>query len=145
MASPAVFTRNLFARARAVERNSGNALQVAVVTVTTSLVSATPVGGPPTSPRDPHPGLARSNWQVFPGAVSAASIRPVTSAGEAISRAGSLAAAASPDGSFTVSNPVPYMDKLNNGSSTQAPAGFVELSIAAAQAALGGIVLLGRR
>jgi len=145
VARPEVFTRNLFARAEAVDKNSSTALRVAVITLTSTLVEATPVGGPPTSPRDPHPGLARSNWQVFPGAVSAGAILPVVSPSIAVARAGSAAAVASPDGTLTVSNPVPYMDKLNAGSSTQAPPGFVELAISVAQSALRDIALLGRR
>lgn len=146
MAPPAEFTRRLFALARNVELNSGEVIRDAVAAALVTLVRVTPVGGPPTSPRDPHPGLARSNWQVLPGEGSAGAVVPVLSESETIARGLAAARVVPIDGAVTISNPLPYIDRLNAGSSAQAPANFVELALFASGAAAQRVRLLtGRR
>ncbi len=145
MATPKQFTRNLFARARGVELNSGDALRDAIGTAVIVLIRATPVGGPPTSPTDPHPGLARSNWRVTVGESGNNLIVPESGESDAISAGIFAAKGAKTDGSAKIANSVPYINALNSGSSTQAPAGFVNLAVAAAGLAASDVVLLRKR
>lgn len=145
MASPAKFAQRLAAIAQGVELNSGNAVRDAAAAAIVALVRLTPVGGFPTSPRDRHPGLARSNWQVLPGDQSAVVARPETSEAEAITAG--LAAArelGGPDATVSISNVVSYINRLNEGQSDQAPAGFVEAAIAEASATVKNVRLLKR-
>lgn len=140
MAVPKVFAARMRALAQGVELNSGSALQDALGTALVVLVRSTPVGGPPTSPKDPHPGLARSNWQIARG--SARAIAPAASEGEAIARGLAIIRSFRADEDAIISNPVPYINRLNDGSSTQAPAGFVNAAISAAAATARGVRLL---
>lgn len=83
-------------------------------------------------------GWARSNWvaqlrDFFKGVVgSPKSIDPATG----ISSAKKIAGWKSGQGPIFISNNVPYIGRLNNGSSDQAPAGFVEKAIQRAVNAL---------
>ncbi len=145
MANPRQFARNLFARARSVDINSGDALRDAIGAAMVTLVRVTPVGGPPTSPRDPHPGLARSNWKVI---IPGESIGGLVAAGgesDAITRGIFAAKAVPTDGTAFIANFVPYINRLNEGSSTQAPAGFVRLAVVAAGLSANAVVLLRKR
>lgn len=142
MADPEQFAARLLAIAEGVELNSGRAVKDAAAAAVVALVRLTPVGGPPTSPRDPHPGLARSNWYVIAGEASAQHVRDHTTEGDAVSRAiFEVNGLGRPD-VVSISNPVPYINKLNDGSSTQAPAGFVQAALAAASARLKSVRLL---
>ncbi len=143
VASAKLFTRNLLARGDAVERNSRLALQFAAQAVHRTLILRTPVGGPPTSPNDPHPGLARSNWRIFRGEVAAGlGIVPAVQLGVAIANGTRAIGALTVDDIVTITNSVPYIDKLNAGSSSQAPANFVDEAIFAGARATKNIALL---
>lgn len=145
MANPKQFARNLFARARGVELNSGDALRDAIGAAMVTLVRVTPVGGPPTSPRDPHPGLARSNWKVVLPGASIGGLVVAGSESDAITRGIFAAKAVPTDGFAFITNSVPYINRLNEGSSSQAPAGFVRLAVIAAGLAASDVRLLRKR
>lgn len=129
MADPARFAARLSLLARNVEDNARGGLRRIVKAIHLELVVSTPVGGPPTSPNDPHPGLARSNWQVLPGSQSAKSVQPETGEGQALAEGQLQADVLDADGVATISNPVEYINLLNDGSSTQAPALFAQKAI----------------
>lgn len=92
-------------------------------------------------------GRARSNWLVTVGSPSGITIEPHVkgskgSTGDANVRVtieqgtAQIGTYASPDqGAVYISNNLPYIVRLNQGWSAQAPAGFVEIGIAAARAA----------
>jgi hypothetical protein len=83
-------------------------------------------------------GQAKANWKVVDGAQADKEIIPIPqndpeqwlSPGEAermsIER---LAAVTGKDGVITISNNLPYIGMLENGSSDQAPQGMVQLSV----------------
>lgn len=123
MANPRVFAARMSLHARSVELNAGNALRNTVNVIATTLIRFTPVGGPPNSPDDPHPGLARSNWEVRRN--PARFFGPVMSETDTINRALAASRQFRADDEAFISNAVPYINRLNSGSSTQAPAGFV--------------------
>ena len=129
MADPDRFAARLSLLARNVVDNSRGGLRRIVKAIHLELVVSTPVGGPPTSPNDPHPGLARSNWQVLPGTGTAKTVLPEVGEGQALAEGQTRADVLDVDGVATISNPVEYINLLNDGSSTQAPAGFAQKAI----------------
>lgn len=107
-----------------------NALKVEVVlAVLTDLVNTTPV----------DTSKALSNWQVTLVEASAGQIDPYfygskgstqeTSAASALILARAILKNTKPEQSVWIQNKLPYIRKLNEGSSTQAPRGFVERSV----------------
>jgi len=74
-------------------------------------------------------GLAAGNWQSTTDSPAETVIERFGAAA-AIEEAENVAAGLKPFQDAYVSDPVDYMQYLNQGSSDQAPAGFVELSLA---------------
>lgn len=97
--------------------------------INANLIEATPV----------DTGWARANW--IP-TTSEPSIDPVgapdAAGGEQASAVAAMATRTPVLDRYFVANGVPYIQSLNSGSSTQAPAAFVQAAIAAAKATVGG-------
>lgn len=82
---------------------------------------------------------ALSNWQVTLDTISARFIRPhvpgdegstrTASANVAYSKARAILRSKKPGQRIFLSNAAPYINRLNEGSSKQAPAGFIERAI----------------
>lgn len=143
--SDRTFERELTKLAEGLRDEAGRALQVAAEQIQGALVLGTPIGGPPTSPSDPHPRLAKSNWLARLGPVPDFSPVPPRSENETIDEARAVIRRAVADDQITIANggdKVPYLGRLNNGSSFQAPAGFVEKAIFAGIRSLQGRRLL---
>jgi hypothetical protein len=100
-------------------------------------------------------GRARSNWLVELDAPARTTIEPYVP-GENGNTSGPNTAAALAQGQATIagyngdrnsgiaiSNNLPYIGRLNAGSSRQAPAGFVEKAVQAAVRQIGTVRLLG--
>ena len=127
MASPSVFARRMQRRARQVESGASDAVKSAALVINQVVILETPVKS----------GHARANWQI--GLVS-----PITreideedkSGAATIARNNTLIKARTKRVDIILSNNVPYINRLNEGSSSQAPAGFVQLAVLAAVAAL---------
>ncbi len=123
MASPKVFARRMQQRARQVETGASDAVKSAALVINQVVILETPV----------KTGHARANWQV--GLVS-----PITEEIDAedesgaitIARNNTLIRARAKRVDIILSNNVPYINELNEGSSSQAPAGFVQLAVLAA-------------
>lgn len=140
------FARRANEIARGVESAGGYLGQTVADNVHRTLVLTTPVGGPPTSPEDPHPGLARSNWLVSIGRGSLdLSPRPPRPEHETIREGAFKISMAGPEDEIAIANggaKVPYLGLLNRGWSMQAPAGFVRIAVFAGIRALKGLKLL---
>jgi len=143
------FQRRADEIARGVESSGGILTQTIADNVHRTLVLTTPVGGPPSSPQDPHPGLARSNWLVAVGKgaidLSRRDPRPEN---ETIREGAYQISRVTADDEVSIANggnKVPYLGLLNRGWSFQAPAGFVKIAVFAGIKALRGFKLLGRR
>jgi hypothetical protein len=113
---------DVLAVVRALEAVTSNVVKKITLDVTANLVETTPV----------DTGWARANW--IP-AISQP-YRSTEGSPESVSRAaqttGQARVATSYDirqGSVFVSNNVPYIVRLNEGSSSQAPSGFIEAAI----------------
>ena len=114
-----------------VERNADQMMRKTVITVASAVALRTPV----------DTGRARANWRTNVGGplTSQVSGFPKGKKGSTGAQAAGQAAsdAAAKMGSYRngspvfISNNLPYIGRLNAGSSKQAPAGFVESAIAA--------------
>lgn len=76
-------------------------------------------------------GAARGNWFVSPSSTANRSIDESRRAGEAISEGSQNVAKVEviKYPTITISSNLPYIERLNNGWSDQAPAKFIELAI----------------
>lgn len=109
--------------ANAIEQNSVKLVQDVVKSMAVTLVPDTPI----------LTGRARANWQAEVGAIPTGVLfpepdKPPTPAAGQVIGINALVTAADQyrGGSFIgIANNVPYIGKLNAGSSAQAPAGFV--------------------
>jgi hypothetical protein len=80
-------------------------------------------------------GRARGNWQVTEGSPAAGTLESVDrSGGPTISKGTGEILAAKPFGKIWITNNLPYIGVLEDGSSLQAPAGMVALTLVEIQA-----------
>ncbi len=139
MAKPAVFARRIRELAEAVEPRTGEAQALVAARAGKSVVTNTPVDS----------ALARSNW-VASGDQPDLSERPPRSAQQTVDEIEQRVSAIAAFGrgqDIHVANggeKVPYMGRLDAGSSTQAPAGFVREGALAGLAALNNFRILRR-
>lgn len=123
MATLQQFAQRIRQHARTAERNVGTTVIRTAGAVLSTVIPATPV----------DTGRARGNWQVSVG-------NPIMSPRERLDRTGQStiqegigrAQSRRQGQDIHICNNVPYIGMLNAGSSSQAPAGFVELAVQAA-------------
>lgn len=122
MATLDQFARKMRILGRRVQTNAPDMIRRIGLAISQTLITSTPV----------DTGAARSNWQVGIGG-PVAERRPSLGAGESATQPAISAAQAEiqeyQQGELWISNPLPYIGRLNEGSSSQAPAGFVEKAI----------------
>jgi hypothetical protein len=127
MASPEIFARRIRRRARQVESGASDAVKSAALVINQVVILETPV----------KTGHARANWQIGLVAPITKEIDAEDIDGAAtIARNNTLIRAREKRVDIILSNNVPYINELNEGSSSQAPAGFVQLAVLAAVAVL---------
>ena len=138
MASPRQFQRNMKQRGRNVEDNADQLVRKAALAIDAVLVLATPV----------DTGRARANWQVELNRPAEGTTTNVSPSGrEALEQGKSTIAGyrgGTPDAAVHITNNLPYIGKLNEGHSAQAPAGFVEEAVLTGASTVRGAKLLGR-
>lgn len=127
MASLAVFARRIRALARRMPDNVDKIVKQAAIAVDQAVVLATPV----------DTGRARGGWQVGLGGPSTEDLGLLDQSGAAaIARNNGAILTRRLGQDIFISNNVEYIGFLNEGSSSQAPAGFVELAVQAGVAAV---------
>ena len=127
MANFAGFIRNIQRRAQEVESGASRVKVRAALAIDQTVILATPVLS----------GHARANWQ-------SGINKPVTRVIEendvggqtTIARNAKVIRTAKPRQAIYISNNVPYIQELNSGSSSQAPAAFVQLAVQEALSAV---------
>ncbi len=122
MASFKVFARRIQRRARQVETGGSAAVRATALVINQTVIFATPK----------DTGHAKANWQVgIDSPITKEIDEEDPGQGEAtIGRnAGMIRAAPKGMKSIILSNNVPYINRLNEGSSSQAPAQFVQIAI----------------
>jgi len=130
------FSRRMRLVARRVEVNSDRLVRKTALAIDQAVVLGTPV----------DTGRARSNWLVEVGSARSDTIEPYAPGSgrstesrntEAALDQGRSAVARYQNGQeIHITNNLPYISKLNDGSSAQAPENFVETAIVEAQAAV---------
>jgi hypothetical protein len=108
-------------RARQVERGLATIKQDTAIVILDTLARFTPK----------DTGRARANWNASLGQPdeSVAMDGPFRSSDETASDARKVIETARPGQQIHLTNALPYIDKLNRGSSRRAPAGFVERAL----------------
>ena len=127
MASPSVFARRIRRRASQVEIGASQAIRATALVISQTVIGATPV----------DTGHARANWQVGIDAPITEEIDEEDQSGAAtITKNAGTIRAATPQKSIILSNNLPYINLLNDGTSSQAPPGFVQIAVLEAIAAV---------
>lgn len=123
MATPTQFARRIRRRAKQVEENSSKAAVEAALLISQTVIVATPV----------DTGRARANWFANIGTpITQESDGTDPSGAATIARNAGIIPIKLPGQTIFLSNNLPYIQFLNEGSSAQAPAMFVEQAIATA-------------
>ncbi len=123
MASPKVFAMRIARRARQVETGASRMVRATALIINQVIISETPV----------DTGHAKANWQVGISEPITSEIDEEDPGGSAtIERNASTIRQAPPHKDIILSNNVPYIHELNDGSSSQAPEQFVQIAVAEA-------------
>jgi hypothetical protein len=135
MTTPSEFSKNIGRLATRVVRNSDKTVKKVALAIDQTVVLATPV----------DKGRARANW-------IASLDKPAEGIADAFDKGGSQAIAAARatidgyDGEINtevhITNNLDYIGFLNDGSSSQAPAGFIQTGVRQGVAAVKGARLL---
>ena len=127
MASLSVFARRIKKLAERIEVNVSRTVIKTAIAINQAVVISTPV----------DTGHARVNWQLGIS-TPVRSINPATDpSGAATIALNNAKAMTRKDGQdIYISNNIDYIGFLNEGSSAQAPAGFVEIAVLAGEAAV---------
>ena len=139
MASLDQFSRRIVVTATGVERNANALARKVALAVDQTVILATPV----------DTGRARSNWQVGLGGPQRDVLDPYSpgsklglgetaNAQAAIQQGAAAVGNRQPGQDIWISNNVDYIGLLNNGSSKQAPAAFVQQAVDAGVALVKG-------
>lgn len=126
---------------KAIEKAVEDIVQEDAIAALATIIQATPVGDPRLwqNPNSAPPGYvgghARASWNVTNGIISDEELPGVDAAGGQTTERGKgvIAKWTLAQSFIAIQNAAPYIDRLNNGHSTQAPAMFVEQAIAASQ------------
>lgn len=123
MSSPKVFAKRIAARARQVETGASRAVRALSLIINQVIIFETPV----------DTGHAKANWQVGIGSPITKEIDEEDPSGTAtIERNANIIRQTPPGKDIILSNNVPYIHELNEGSSSQAPEQFVQIAVAEA-------------
>lgn len=135
MAKPDVFARRIERIAVNIEGNTEKGMRKAALAIDSALVTSTPV----------DTGRARSNWLLNFDSPASGTVPP-TDGSSALARNQGKVATFSLDKNVAIhlTNNLPYISKLNEGSSEQAPAGFVQGAVLNGIQAVKSIKLLKR-
>lgn len=142
---PRSFSRRLRVLAREVEANANLIKRKVALAVDAALVLGTPV----------DTGRARSNWQVILNAPAGGERAPFApgkglgigegaNARAALAEAQAVIAGAGYGDDIHITNNLSYIGELNDGTSAQAPAGFVEAALLSGVAQVKGARVLVR-
>lgn len=136
MANLDAFIRRIDDLGELVFRESSEAVRTVALTLDQLLVLSTPV----------DTGRARSNWLVGINAPRRQEVDALDKSGQQpIQVAAGTIAEAKPGDDVWLSNNLPYIIRLNDGSSPQASAGFVERAVEQSVDVIRGGFTLGRR
>lgn len=131
------FVENMRRLGKAAQENADKLVRKTALAVDATVVLATPV----------DTGRARGNWQVQLNHAPAGTVATLSPTGAEALAQGQQTIAQYKGGTgqakeVHITNNLPYIGRLNEGSSAQAPAGFVEAAINAGLQAIEGATIL---
>lgn len=130
----ASFTDQLRAESAAIDKALKDTVRVVAIECFGGVIMGTPVGNPSLwqSPAPPGytGGTARANWQLTNGAPAQGEVNAADSGNATRSAVISELPRLQFTGKYTLANNLPYIERLEDGWSTQAPQGMVKLSVA---------------
>ena len=130
----ASFTDQLRAEAAAIDKALKDTVRVVAIECFGGVIMGTPVGNPSLWQAPAPPGYtggtARANWQLTNGAPAQGEVAATDSGTATRSAVTSEIPRLQYTGKFTLANNLPYIERLENGWSTQAPQGMVKLNVA---------------
>lgn len=128
------FSDQLRAEAAAIDNALKDTVRVVAIECFGGVIMGTPVGNPSLwqSPAPPGytGGTARANWQLTNGAPAQGEVAATDGGTATRSAVISEIPRLQFTGRYTLANNVPYIEKLEDGWSTQAPQGMVKLNVA---------------
>lgn len=127
MANPRGFAKKMRAWAQDIPRQVNEIKKQTAMEIVLTVVPATPV----------RSGQARSNYYVTVGNpdTTSTAFGPFTRDGyQSIARAREAIQRVQPGQPIYITNNLPYIGRLNDGYSTQAPANFIQIAVAQAEA-----------
>lgn len=114
------FAERIKKRAKQVEKNVDKTVAKTALAILATVIPATPV----------DTGRARGNWQVSLGEPILTELKAEDKTGQATVNKGAATAESRKSGqTIYICNNVPYIGRLNEGSSPQAPAQFVQSAV----------------
>lgn len=135
MSSPTDFAKRMGQLAIKAAKNADTVVRKVAMATDRAVVMATPV----------DTGRARANWIAgLNAAVEGSTEDTDKSGGKALAQAAGVIAGydRDKDAEIHITNNLPYIGKLNEGSSFQAPANFVQIAVRAGATAVKGAKLL---
>lgn len=130
------FARKMRKQAKDVPRNADQLVRKVGLATDATVVLGTPV----------DTGRARGNWQVEVNTIPAGTVETLDKSGQLAIEQGKAKIAqykgGTPAACLTITNNLPYIGRLNNGHSAQAPAGYVEKAISVGLNAIQGATIL---
>lgn len=128
-----------------IDKLAANSLRVVALEAHRQVTQQTPVGNPSTwkgkAPAGYVGGQARSNWFMNIGSPKAGTTKDTSFAN--ISEAELVAQNIKQTDTVHITNNLPYIERLNDGWSTQAPANFVQSAVQGAKAKITEIIKRG--
>lgn len=106
---------------RKTKASEDKVIQKVCLEISSSIILRTPV----------DTGRARGNWEASIGTPSSKTTESLSKSGQSAIRKASALSKDAPGSKFFLVNNLPYIKKLEEGSSGQAPAGMVAVTIAA--------------
>lgn len=131
------FALDLAAFAAKAPKRAKQVVDKATIDLLTKIVLRTPVGNPSIwkgyPPRKPPAGYVggrlRGNWNTGIGSINTTEQRPAKTGAAPVARGRATVRTREPEADIYITNSLPYAIRVENGYSTQAPAGMVRVTV----------------
>lgn len=127
------FALDLAAFAAKAPKRAKQVVDKVSIDLLTKIVLRTPVGNPSIWKNPPPAGYVggrlRGNWNTGIGSINTTEQRPAKAGTAPIGRGRAAVATREPEADIYITNSLPYAIRVENGYSTQAPAGMVRVTV----------------
>lgn len=127
------FALDLAAFAAKAPQRAKQVVDKVSIDLLTKIVLRTPVGNPSLWKSSPPAGYVggrlRGNWNTGIGSIDSTDQRPAKAGAAPIARGRATVRTREPEADIYITNSLPYAIRVENGYSTQAPAGMVRVTV----------------